>query len=353
MQLFPRISHFLPCLFLLGICAEALALPVARMRGVQPVLEVKGERQTWKLASERGALVFGDTVRAGARGKADLLFNNGTRISLRAGSQLQILAPASAGKPLVVRVFGAFSEVFVRAKGPTEIRTAAGTAAVRGTEYLVRVDAENRTTVTVAEGAVAFFNPQGEVLLAANQTSTAVVGSAPTPPTTVDVSGLLAWTFESAGLPLEIENRFLPTKNEGERLFNAGRAAQAAQFFAAQVQTTPNADNLLSLGRASLGSGDLIGAQSAFERALALDATNAEAKIGLALTALSRGELDTGCAAKRATRRSTRARFGALARRAFPRAVFQRRYVESARRIATRCAARPVFAARAFVLRAQ
>ncbi len=283
-------------LLLLGVCETSYALPVARMRGVRPLVEVKNQNRPWKLASERGALVFGDTVRAGARGKADLLFNNGTRIAMRAGSQLQILAPPSDGKPLVVRVFGALSEIFVRAKGPTEIRTAAGTAAVRGTQYLVRVDAENRTTVSVSEGQVAFFNTQGEVLIAPNQTSSAQVGAAPSPPVAVDLSGLLGWTFESAGLPLELENRFSVVRNEGERLFNAGNAAQAAQFFEAQTRAAPTAENFLSLGRALIGAGDSAGAQTAFERAGALSAPPSaafdESKIGLALTALARSDLD-------------------------------------------------------------
>lgn len=225
---------------------------------------------------------------------------------MRANTRIRVEAPASKSKPLVVRIFGALSEVFVKAKGPTEIRTAAGTAAVRGTQYLVRLDAENQTTVTVSEGTVAFFNPQGEVLVAAGQQSSATVGTAPTPPVAVDVSGLIAWTSEVAGLPLEIEIPFETTnptqiaanlqaaklrlaRTPGDdnaqivlarALYDSGQFGAAAEIFRAQ-----NAD--FPLGRALLAAGDSQGAIAAFEKA-----GEGEPKIWLALALLNANRED-------------------------------------------------------------
>ena len=59
--------------------------------------------------------------------------------------------------------------------------------------------------LTVAEGAVDFFNPQGTVLVLANQQSQMEVGHAPSPPVAVDASGLVSWTADVAGIPIPWE----------------------------------------------------------------------------------------------------------------------------------------------------
>lgn len=271
MSTFSQISHsrrafwvaLVFCAGVLGVKGSpCFAFPVARMRGVRPVVETRSRKKGWVVARERTALVFGDRVRTGPHAGAQILFNNGTQLVLRARTQIEISEPETADRPLVVRVFGALGEVFVRAKGPTEIRTAAGTAAVRGTSYSVRLDGENQTTLTVSEGRVAFFNPQGQVEVRANEQSSARVGSAPTLPTRVDASGLLAWTGEVAGLPLPFELPPLPS--DAVELKNAKTQFQ---------------------------SGDARGAQRAF-RAL-LNSPNADqARAGLALSLLSNGQRD-------------------------------------------------------------
>ncbi|HEY3376586.1 MAG TPA: FecR family protein, partial [Armatimonadota bacterium] len=171
------------------------ALPVGGIVNLKPQVQVHAEKQKgWTVAGERFALGYGDCIRTDKGGKADVLFNNGTEIIMRSNTQIQIVAPASADKPLVVRVFGALSEIFVRAKGNTEIRTEASNAAVRGTEFLIRLPAPDCTTLTVITGVVDFSNAKGLVTVRAAQQSTARVGERPSPPTTVDVTGLIAWT---------------------------------------------------------------------------------------------------------------------------------------------------------------
>src|SRR5690349_16181696 len=104
------------------IPAGAKAFPVARLRRVKPVVEVRGTNvQSWLAARERNPLSYGQWVRTGTRGGADVLFNNGTQLALRANTQIEIIAPPSSAQPLVVRVVGALSEVFVKARGRTEI----------------------------------------------------------------------------------------------------------------------------------------------------------------------------------------------------------------------------------------
>lgn len=211
---------------------KAHALSVARVRNLKPMVQIKGKgAASFIMARDRNALRFGDTVRTLDKGKADLLFANGTQLALKENTQIEIVAPETPSNPLVIRVFGALSEVFVRPKGNTQIRTAAAIAAARGTQYLVSLPTEDSTVVTVTEGSVDFYNKEGTVLVQADQQSRARIGSAPTAPVATDVTGLVTWTADITGLPVEFEMPFVSN--------NAGELAAALKQRQAQVAAQP------------------------------------------------------------------------------------------------------------------
>ncbi|HVF85556.1 MAG TPA: TonB-dependent receptor [Abditibacteriaceae bacterium] len=294
------------------------AIPLARMRRLEPVVQMRSARaQNWVVARERGALTYGDTVRTSAKGKADVLFANGTKIAMRGGTSIQIVPPANPNDPLVIRLFGALSEVFVRPKGNTQIRTAAAIAAARGTEYLVRLVDENTTEVTVTEGSVDFANAQGRVVVEANQQSVARVGQAPTVPVAVDVSGALRWTADVTDLPLEWETPFRSLDAAGaarelqlaqraavnapqnieaqqrlaEAFYDAFEYSNASVQFEKVAQMQPqNVAALVGLSRAQRARGDGAAALEASRRALQIDPDNQTAQLELALSQLVRGD---------------------------------------------------------------
>ena len=295
----------------------AVALPVGGIVNIQPQVEVRTEKKGWSVAGERYSLAYGEYIRTDKGGKADVLFNNGTEITMHGNTQIQIVAPASTDKPLVVRVFGALSEIFVRAKGNTEIRTAAGNAAVRGTEFLIRLPAEDRTTLTVLEGVVDFSNHQGSVTVTAQQQSSARVGEPPTPPITVDASGLITWTADVTGLPVEFETpmgtldpaTLAQQRKQGEAdiaaqpgdaaahrrygsaLYDSGAYMPAVHEFTEATRLAPaDAGGFIELGTALRGSGDPIAAKQAFTHALELAPDNMDARVGLALAAMASGD---------------------------------------------------------------
>jgi tetratricopeptide (TPR) repeat protein len=264
------------------------ALPVARLRSIKPVVEIGDKKNAFRVAKHRNALVFGDTVRTGVGGKADILFNNGTQVALRERTQVQLIAPASEGKPLVLRVFGSLSEVFIRAKGPTEIRTAAGTAAVRGTEFLVQLNAEDKTTLIVTEGSVNFANPLGEVLVKANQQSSATTTSAPTAPILIDASGLLAWTLDITQLSA---SGLTADETEALQLLQANNAKEARTVLTrGGAATTANTSAISSL--IYLVEGNTRRARNEAKKAVELDPLSPFALFALGRSELGRGDLD-------------------------------------------------------------
>ena len=278
-----RNTLFLAALFIAFFSPPAIsarALPVARLRNVKPTVNVRvSSAKNFVAVKEKRAINFGDIIRTEKNGKAEVLFSNGTRVAMNGGSQIQVVAPESKTSPLVIRVFGALSEVFVRPRGNTQIKTAAAIAAARGTAFLVRLPDENTAVVTVTEDEVDFFNSQGRVLVAAGQQSSAVVGSAPTPPIATDASGELAWTAEVSGLPVEYETSL-----------SAFDDAAIARMENAATQNPNDVKSQVQLGDLRRAQGNAAEAKNAYERALQLDANAADARVGLALTALSLGD---------------------------------------------------------------
>lgn len=295
-------------LCLLLFVSSATALPVARLKNVHPTVQVRAaQARVFIAARERQALNLGDFVRTNSHGKALLVFSNGTRITMKSNTMIQIVPPPSPRKALSIRMLGAFSELFVEPKAGTQIVTAAGTAAARGTSFLVRMPDENTTVVTVLQDSVDFHNPQGRVLIKAGQQSTAHVGEAPSPPVAVDVTGMTQWTLDVAGLPVEFE---LPIDSfdiqsqpstallAAQRLYENGEFSAAAESYQQATQAAPDDPRAqFGLGQALRQNGDAPGAIAAFKQAQRLAPNSVLPRVGLALAYLSGDDISAAKAA--------------------------------------------------------
>src|SRR5687768_9451331 len=89
---------FIFCSLFGGFLPVAQALPVAWLRQVKPTVQVSSGGKEWRSARERTRLRFGDYVRASQNGKTVIQFNNGTHFTLRSGSQMQLISPATGNK---------------------------------------------------------------------------------------------------------------------------------------------------------------------------------------------------------------------------------------------------------------
>lgn len=133
----------------------------------------------------------GDVVTTQASTRAALRFtDDGSILRLNPSSTVRLSSGPESGV-LMRTLHMELGEVWVRVnrRDGTQLRvsTPAGVAAVKGTEFLVRVDTERVTTVITLEGVVEFFNQHGRVDLPAG--SKVVADSAAVPravPATVD-----------------------------------------------------------------------------------------------------------------------------------------------------------------------
>jgi len=125
-----------------------------------------------------------DVVLTSANTRAAIRFtDDGSLLRLNPSSQLRITAEGERNavtKTLELEFGELWAKVTKKDAAQFRVQTPAGVAAVKGTEFIVRVDGNGRATVITLEGVLEFFNTAGTVTIPAG--SRTIVVSSTTPP---------------------------------------------------------------------------------------------------------------------------------------------------------------------------
>ncbi|MDG4562050.1 MAG: TonB-dependent receptor [Candidatus Competibacter sp.] len=161
----------------------ALAQEVGEIVSVVGIAEVLRQGR-WQPIGTGESLAAGEVLRTGEGSRAAVLLANGAQIKLNGNSQLELkqaqaIVPVSNG--LLQNILRLLSgEIWVRDNNQLlEIQTLPATATIRGTEFNLAVGPADAARLAVLDGLVEFSNPQGSVLVAANEQASAKVGEAP------------------------------------------------------------------------------------------------------------------------------------------------------------------------------
>jgi hypothetical protein len=141
------------------------------------------------LANTRAALRFTDDG-------SILRLNPNSKVIITSGDESGVVA-----RTLTLELGEVWARVNRRDRTTLRVQTPAGVAAVKGTEFLVRVDEQGVTTVLTLEGVVEFFNRAGRVDLTAGSKVVVDSASAPRvqPATAEDIRGAEGVRGEEAG----------------------------------------------------------------------------------------------------------------------------------------------------------
>lgn len=170
-----------------AIAGQAWAEPVARPGPISGRIIAKRVGETallvpspqYRPVEVRQDLKAGDVLRTNATGTLAVIFADRTQLRLGPNAVLAV-KQVQRGSPASLQLQrGSLWARSPRGSSRLSVETPSATAAIRGTEYSIAVE-EERTSLTVVEGVVDLFNPQGRIAVSEGQSAVAPLGEAPT-----------------------------------------------------------------------------------------------------------------------------------------------------------------------------
>ncbi|MFH1021193.1 MAG: FecR domain-containing protein [Pseudomonadota bacterium] len=182
----------------LGIVSTAQAddRPPAELITFQGTAEVRAtDDANWQPARHKHPLPALSSIRTGNSSWASLLFIDQTQIKLSANTLFQVKEARQSGKGqtlLELRKGKAWMQSKTPPKGLT-VQTPAANAGIQGTDWVIDVDSDGKTSLSVLSGEVVFANAQGKVLVGKGEEAVATPGTAPLKQTLVNPRERVQW----------------------------------------------------------------------------------------------------------------------------------------------------------------
>ena len=302
--------------------------------------------EDWAPSTLNQMLFARDRVRTGEASRAAILYTDQTLHRINEKSEIEVMPPES-GNPGVLRVIS--GQHYFSSRRPKDygrIETPTVTAAIRGTEFVVDVDAAGATTITMIEGVVEASNSMGSLSVTAGEAAYVEPGKAPVKRIVVRPRDAVAWSLYyprvlggkdavrlsqmgEAGQELGRAAELLASgqvsaageligrareRNPGDPLALAmasvidvasDRKQEGLELARRAVEADPESSAAaLAMSFASQAGFDIAAARKAAENAARLDPDSAEAQARVAELRMAEGDIQGAEeAAERATRR--------------------------------------------------
>ena len=162
-------------------------LVIVRTDGVQQRLQGKGNVPLYE----------GDVVKTDSSSQAMIEFVDGVTVALNENTSFKLLSRWEKDMPVVRILRLKQGEVWAKtAGGPKrfEVETPVATAAVKETEFNLKVQDDGQSILTVIEGVVSFGTPFGTCPIRTDTISYGVRGKKCTKPAAADAKAAKSWT---------------------------------------------------------------------------------------------------------------------------------------------------------------
>ena len=170
--------------FLIGSLSPSTSFAQTQEQWVAKAVSVQGTVETQRVGTSQWQPVrlndtfrAGDTIRVLDKSRADIAMLDQSVLRLNANTTLTIEGVKGGGTGILNMLKGA-AHFFSRGPQSLEVQTPFTVAGVRGTEFLVSVEA-TQAEVTVFEGSVVAENQSGSLTLSGGQSAVAEAGKAP------------------------------------------------------------------------------------------------------------------------------------------------------------------------------
>mgnify|MGYP001586796004 CR=1 FL=1 len=179
--------------------AQAQSVPVATAQNAIGALIVVRNDGIREQLQGKGALPLyeGDVLKTEAASQALIEFKEGIQVVLNENTTFKLLSRWEKGNPLTRIIRLKQGEVWVKTgpgPKPLEIETPVATAAVKSTEFDLKVQDDGQSVLTVMEGVVEFGTPFGTCPIRTNTISYGKQGKKCTKPAPTDAAAAIIWT---------------------------------------------------------------------------------------------------------------------------------------------------------------
>src|SRR6266700_2913446 len=164
--------------------AEGLTAGVILLEAEGTVEYQRKGNPRWNPAPTNGSpnlpLDPGDTVRTKTNSRASLQMYDHSIFRMNETTMVTIKPPPGSGEKLGVTLWRGLLYIFSRDR-PTEVnpQTPTATLAIRGTEFVLSYDDEERTAITVLDGEVDLRNAEGSITITNHEKGIAEPGKVP------------------------------------------------------------------------------------------------------------------------------------------------------------------------------
>ena len=171
--------------------------PVGKAENALGTLTVKRADGRVDQLKGKGSLPLyeGDECKTERASKAFIRLTDGTQVAMNEETIFLVQARREKGKG-VIRIFKLLvGEMWLKTAEPVpiEVETPVATAAIKGTEFNIRVQPDGKSTLTVIEGLVEFGTPFGTCPIRTSTVSFGERGKRCTKPAPIDPSQAIAW----------------------------------------------------------------------------------------------------------------------------------------------------------------
>jgi hypothetical protein len=171
-----------------GTATNAIGtLTIVRTDGVQQRLQGKGNVPLYE----------GDVLKTDGSSQALIEFQEGIQVALNESTSFKLLSRWEKDKPTTRILRLSQGEVWAKtAGGPKrfEVETPVATAAVKETEFNLKVQDDGQSILTVIEGVVQFGTPFGTCPIKTDTISYGVRGKKCTKPAATEAKAATSWT---------------------------------------------------------------------------------------------------------------------------------------------------------------
>lgn len=250
-------SLWLPVVDIHEARAQSAALPPVRPTNVL-VLEIEGRVEAvkvggvdWTRVQTNHWLSPGDRLRTGARSRAVLQLSPLATLRLGELSIIEIPGPQTETSGFNLR--RGLLYFFHRDKPSVmPLRTPAGAAVIRGTEFTVRVSDTGQSVVQVIEGTVDLSNAAGDLRLISGQAGEMGIGVAPRRTAALPANAVVQWVLYYPGI-LNLDELMLPPDtaallSESVSSYRAGDLLRALAVYPPERQPASAAESLYLAG---------------------------------------------------------------------------------------------------------